>query len=388
MRILQCISYLYPAWSYGGPGKLVYELSCQLQALGHEVEVYVTDAFDWDRRRVCSDNPFSSRPKLTAFSNLSNALAYRYKAFLAPSVFWALPKRMKQFDAVHIHEIFTPLAAAAARACRQNNVPLFVSAHGTLSGFHLKHRGIEKKLFLRLFENDFRAATGYIAATDEEKKEYEDFGIAPARIHYVPNGINTSEFQNLPPRGRFRAEYQIPNTNYVLLYIGRINHLKGLDMLIEAFSRTRSVSPVMLVIGGTDDGYLATLNARIEQLGLQHDVMFPGILEGDKKLQVFADADIFVYPSPAEGFSLAILEAGAAGLPLVITKGCKFPEVERSGAGKVVDTSAEGLAQGIQSLLEHPKKLKSACAAARRLVQKHYSIRSMGEKLETLYIRG
>lgn len=384
MRILQCISYLYPAWSYGGPGKLVYELSNQLALRGHRVDVYTTDAFDRQRRRTASDNPFTGNPKLTVLRNLSNTFSYRYKAFLAPTAFINLPGAVKQFDAVHIHEIFTPLAAAAAHACKRNHVPLFVSAHGTLSDFHLKHRGGVKNIFLRLFRSDFQSAKGYIAATKEEEREYEAFGIDRSNTHHILNGINTSEFEKLPSRGSFRAAYGIPPNAYLLLYIGRINHLKGLDVLVSACARLDTI-PYRLVIGGTDDGYLETLQSKIRQLKMEQEVVFPGVLAGDKKLQALADADIFVYPSPAEGFSLAILEAAAAGLPLVITTGCKFPEAERSGAGRVVDASAEGLARGIQSLLGNPKKLKHAGDAAKRLVQKQYSIQSMARSLELLY---
>lgn len=385
MRILQIVSYMYPAWGYGGPGKLVYELSNQLASTGHHVAVYTTDAYDQRRRRNRSDNPFTENPTLSVFPNLSNVLAYRYKAFLAPSAFFTLSRHVEQFDAVHIHEIFTPLAAAAARACKKNGVPLFVSAHGTLSGFHLKHRSIAKDIFFRLFGNDFRSAAGFIAATQEEEKEYQQFGIDLSRIYQVPNGINTSAFERLPARGLFRAAYNIPPAAYILLYIGRINSLKGLDMLVEVFSRIRGSIPTKLVIGGTDDGYLDTLKLKIHRLRMENEVVFPGMVAGEKKLQALADADVFVYPSPAEGFSLAILEAGASGLPLVITKGCKFPEVERSGAGRITDASVEALIRGIRSLLDNPSKLKPVGAAAKRLIQTDYSITHMAHHLGKLY---
>jgi len=123
----------------------------------------------------------------------------------------------------------------------------------------------------------------------------------------------------------------------------------------------------------------------VSRYGLTEKVTFTGVLAGKEKLQAMADADIFVYPSPGEGFSLAILEGGAAGLPLLITEGCKFPDVARAGAGQIVSGSAASLADALRDMLSDKKKLQLMGRAARRLVQKDYSIQAMGKALTSVY---
>jgi len=389
MKILQVISYFYPAWAYGGPGKLVYDLSTACARRGNRVTVYTTDALTSQDRREVKDNLFLKDKNISVrfLRNISNTLAYRFKIFLPPTAIFTIWNEITSFDIVHIHEFFTPLAAVSCFFAKKYHVPYVFSTHGTLSKFHFAHRKDWKKLFMAIAGKFMiKNASHFIAATPVEIKEYHEFGVPEEDVTLIPNGIEFHEFEGLPKRGSFRKRNQIKDNEKILLYLGRINKLKGLDMLIRAFSKVRKrFSATKLIIAGSDDGYLSALISMTENLSLKDSVLFPGITSGIKKLKMYVDTDIFVYPSPAEGFSIAILEAAAVGLPLVITKGCKFPEVDRAKAGIVVESDEEELYKAIYSILKDESFRRKAGLNAKKLVKENFSIEKMTLRLENLY---
>ena len=166
MKILQVISYFYPAWSYGGPGKLVYEISANLSSY-ENVTVYSTDAFDSKRRRNKNDNILiPKRIKTNFFANINNYLAYRLKFFLPPFLLNKALKEVKKFDVIHFHEFFTGTVVILSDIAFFFKVPYVISAHGTLHSFHLKNRSFLKRIFFIIFGNKIiKNASGFIAAT-------------------------------------------------------------------------------------------------------------------------------------------------------------------------------------------------------------------------------
>lgn len=394
MKILQVISYLYPAWSYGGPGKLVFELSQKLTDFGLPIVIFTTDAFSADRRRQEVD---SMELKITGikyfvFKNTSNLLAFRYKFFTPLFAFIGFVKYKNDINLIHIHEFFTLLTIYSFLFSKFFKKPYIISAHGTLDNFHLSNRPLIKQIFMILIgKKIIENAALLLAATKVETKEYKILGVKDRKILHIPNGINIDLFNKLPPRGNFRKKNNIPAKNKIILFLGRINKLKGLDLLISAFAKLKKTYMLKLVIIGSDDGYLLELKNLVNKFNLNKDVIFTGLLSGKEKREAYKDSDLFVYPSPAEGFSLAILEAAASGLPLVITTGCKFPEVEKYRVGVIVEAYAEDLYLGIKKMLDNRKFRLSAGDNAKIMVKKQYSITVMSKRLLNLYrktIRG
>ena len=124
MKILQVISYFYPAWGYGGPGKLVYEIAKSLADKKQDVTVFSTDAFNRERRRKNSDYSFDQEKfRVYFFANLSNFLAYRYKLFIPLLMFFRVLKDLPDFDLIHLHEFFTATVVIVATVARFYRIP-------------------------------------------------------------------------------------------------------------------------------------------------------------------------------------------------------------------------------------------------------------------------
>jgi len=160
----------------------------------------------------------------------------------------------------------------------------------------------------------------------------------------------------------------------VVLFMGRLDAVKGLDILIPAFARASgSRDDLFLVIAGPDRGYGTEAARLIRKAGLSHRSAMVGTLHGDHRLAALARADVFVLPSYSEGFSVAVLEALATGCPVVITQECNFPEVAAAGAGLVVEPETGQVADALARILDRPELAHQMRANARALIEERYT---------------
>ena len=172
----------------------------------------------------------------------------------------------------------------------------------------------------RLLKN----ASKVIALTPFEAQQYIDFGVPEEKIQIIPNGIDLSQYDNLLPNGSFKKKFDITEEMKIVLYLGRIHKIKGLDILVRAFANiVKELDDVKLVIIGPDDGYLRELETLIRLLEIPNNVQIVGYLSGKDKLAAgTVDADVYVLPSRYEIFGITVLESVACGTPIIITDVC------------------------------------------------------------------
>ncbi len=183
----------------------------------------------------------------------------------------------------------------------------------------------------------------------------------------------------------FRRRHGLGDAPFVL-FVGRLNRIKGSDLLLEAFGRAKDELPEYnLVFAGPDEGLLAGLRRAAAGYGVEDRVRFVGYLGGEEKSRAYHAADVLVVPSRQEAMSLVALEAGAAGTPVLLTDRCGFDEVERAGGGRVVPASVEGLREGLVEMLRGPGGLRSMGANLRRLVEGRYTWDAAAESYLDLY---
>jgi glycosyltransferase involved in cell wall biosynthesis len=190
----------------------------------------------------------------------------------------------------------------------------------------------------------------------------------------IPNGIFPEEFALLPARGTFRQQHpELGDAPYVL-FLSRLHYKKGLDYLARAFEILATKVPnLRLVVVGPDGGARADFEARVAGAGLADRTHVLGPLYGTEKLAALVAAAAFCLPSRQEGFSMAILEAMACGIPVVISENCNFPEVALASAGCVVPLEASALADALLRVVANPIAAKQMGECGRRLVRQHYT---------------
>src|ERR1017187_7931432 len=262
-----------------------------------------------------------------------------------------LSRIISECDLVHIHGIWQAHCAAAGAICRKLDRPYLVSAHGMLERWALRNKRWKKSPYSALFERrNLRAAACLRALTLSEISDYRRYGLSvPAAL--IPNGIDLPS--SLDPAA-FYLKYPGLAGKRLALFLSRIHYKKGVDILCRAWaSVARDFHDAHLVIAGPDyAGTLAKVSAIVAKLDLKERVTFTGMLNSDDKWAAFAAAECFVLPSHAEGFSVAVLEALAASLPVIVTPACNFPEVAQTGCGAIVTPEVDKIASALRTLLD------------------------------------
>jgi len=319
MKILQITPYFPPTRSYGGPPDVIFDLSRHLIEKGNYVEVFTTDVFDRSSRFGSGEETEYQGVPVTYFKNVSNRLAYSQKVFTPKGMHKKLKNRLMEFDIVHIHEFRTFLSVMTSDLCRRYSVPYALSSHGALLPFFQK-QGIKKIFDLTFGKKILEGSSAFLAVSESEADQYIQMGVNRDRVRIIPHGIDISRYKVNPEPGSFRTKHGI-GSSPLFLFVGRINRIKGLDFLVEAFARVKDrFKDSKLIIVGADDGCLEELKSLITRLDISDSVIFTGAMSEKEKIQAYFDADLFVYPSRYEVFGMSPVEALLCGLPAVIAR--------------------------------------------------------------------
>jgi glycosyltransferase involved in cell wall biosynthesis len=190
-------------------------------------------------------------------------------------------------------------------------------------------------------------------------------------------------------KSRFRARYPQLAGRRIILFLSRLDPKKGLDLLLPAFAQVRVQNPdVALVLAGNgDQSFVTGLEEEAVRLGIAGDILWTDFLAGEEKWAVLSGADVFVLPSYSENFGVAVVEAMAFGLPVVVSDQVGIHrEVAEAQAGLVVPCAWEELARALTRLVRD-KQLRSRMGEnGKRLAQTHFSLEAVTGKLINVYI--
>jgi glycosyltransferase involved in cell wall biosynthesis len=391
MNLLHVIPYYAPAWAYGGVVRATTDLTRALAAAGHTVIVLTTDTLSPSERTATLEDVIDGVHVYRA-RNRSNALRGRLNLSTPAGLETAARDLIQRYaiQVVHAHEVRTVENWRLAPLINRLGLPLLVSPHGTLP--YDTGRGSVKRLWDRLFARRLLPRFDRVIAlttheADEARALWSAWGVPlpDERISIVPNGIHVDDFARLPDPAPFRTRWKL-GAGPVVLFLGRLHERKGLHLLIPAFAEAaQNVPDARLLIVGPDEGQRAALDAQVEQLKVGERVIFTGLLTGEDKLAALAAADLFALPAVGEGFSMAVLEAMACGLPVLLTPGCNFPEVAAAGAGLVVEREVSALREALHALLTDEERRASMGRSARELVHARYTWPQVVTQLEDVY---
>jgi len=201
----------------------------------------------------------------------------------------------------------------------------------------------------------------------------------------VPNGIHRHHFD--PPANPESFLHQFPHLQgkQLILFLGRIDPKKGLDLLAPAFAQVQQQFPHShLVIAGPDNiGYLPTAQKLFQEVGCQDAVTFVGMLTGEVKYSALAAANVYVAPSYSEGFSMSILEGMASGLPCVFTDACNFPEA--ANVAKIVPVDSQQIANALSWCLANPGEAQALGGQARQFIFENYTWEKIAARMIKVY---
>ena len=384
MKILHITPAYYPAFKHGGPIESVHLLNKALVKKGIAVDVFTTNAgIDKD-----------SHIELNKWIAINGIRVKYLKYFFyehytfSPSLLFAVFKKVKNYDLIHLTGVWNFSVLAGALACMLNNKPFIVSPRGVLyrDAINIKSKFI-KLLYFNLIAKHYLKRASAIHYTTEDEKEHTFKKINNTSI-VISNGIDLSYFNNLPSKGSFKSKYPHLKDKKYILFLGRIHKQKGIDLLIEAFKLiSNKYKDLYLIIAGPDSiGYKKEVERFLAGNNLLNKVVFTGMLSGKDKLAAYVDAEMFVLPSYFENFGMSVIEAMACGIPVIVSNRVGiYKEIEASNAGIVVDLQPENLYKEIKNLLENPNLEYKVSTNGKQLVKEKYDIYNVAVMMYDAY---
>jgi glycosyltransferase involved in cell wall biosynthesis len=293
--------------------------------------------------------------------------------------------RIRGSAGVHIHGIWETHCMVAAEMARSTKRPYVISAHGMLEHYALNHKRFRKALYAAVSERRrLQRAACLRALSADEVNDYRRLGMTnPVAI--IPNSVD-------PPMGvrpdLFWEAHPELFGKRIVLFLGRLHPKKGLPLLLQAWSRRALKSEDLhLVIAGPDaENTRALLEKMADELNLRSSVTFAGMLTGEYKWSALAAAKLFVLPSYSEGFSVAVLEALAMGVPAIVTVPCHIPEVSTHGCGWVVPPDAGELESALNDFLDSSRDDAARLGErGRRLARQRFHPSVVGRQMAQVY---
>ena len=371
MHVVHVAPYFPPTWAFGGIPRVVDGLARAQAALGAEVSVLTTDAFDGAGRAGVPEARSHFGVGVFTAPNLSNRLAYRHQLFLPrPDVLARLRSAIEargRPTVVHLHGHRHLLNNVALGWARRWGAPIVMTANGTLHA-HERKVGLKHLWDALIAGRVPRAAAAFVAVSAADQALHLREGLPAHRVHRIPNGLDLDEFAPLPARGRFRAAHGL-GEGPLVAYLGQISPRKGVEHLVAAFGGG-AMAPATLVVAGNDMGALERAQAAASG---SPAVRFVGLLSGPRRLELLADADVLVYPTQTEVFGLVPFEGLLCGAPVVVSDDCGCGELIReAGAGLLVRYGdVEGIRQRIRTLLDDRVAAAAMVGRGRRFIDAH-----------------
>jgi len=298
----------------------------------------------------------------------------------------AINTAIQRFDVVHIHAIWNFPTFITMRMANRAGIPYVVAPQGSLEPWALSNGSWQRQLYAKHIERPLLNLAARLQALSEtEASQFRAFGLrVPAAI--IPNAVQP-HWLGIEKRDLATELGLAPGTKTVL-FLSRVHPKKGLDILLRAFVvYARERQDVALIVAGSDagSGYGEVMRLLARDLGLAQRCRFLGEVSGEKKLSALAGADAFALTSHSEGLPMAVIEAMACGLPVVITPGCNLPEVESADAGLIVKPDVEATLQGLRALFADPERMRVRGENGRRLVRERFTWPKIAKQTVEVY---
>jgi glycosyltransferase involved in cell wall biosynthesis len=374
MRVL-AVNHLLDPISGGGTAERTWQISRFLAKAGVECTVLTLD-IDITPERIAG----LRNVRVVALPCLN-------KRFFVPKASFAdLTGLVDRVDVVHLSGHWTLLNALVYLACRKVGKPYVFCPAGALQPFG--------RSFVLKFVYDawvgrrlVQSASACVAITEDERADFAAFGVIGERVRVIPNGIDPEQYELSDPveaENKFRQESGLGSAPYVL-FLGRLNEIKGPDLLLDAFCRIADrCAETHLVLTGPDGGMLQQLRAKSEAQGIAARVHFTGYLGGRSKVAALRGASLLAIPSRREAMSIVVLEAGVCGRPVLFTDACGLEEFFRAGAGTMVAVSVEAIADGLLATLTDEPSMRRNATRLHALVHERFLWRIQAERYKGL----
>ena len=346
-----------------------------LIAAGHEVHVFAPEYEEYE-----DEEPYIFRfPALDLSDQLDISIIVPIKNRIEPTVEGIKPVLIHSQHPVWMGD----LAVSFARSL---NIPLVFTFHTQYEKYVQHYTPIASKLAGlitdEVIKRYLRNCEHVVVPTESVREMLaKNYGIERG-VSVVPTPVDLVKFQDIQPE-KIRASFGLEGKE-VLLFVGRLAREKGLDMLLQAFTLIQELRPgVRLLLLGRGP-YEGTLKAQLANFGFRDLVIFAGAVPYEEVPGYYAAADLFVFPSTTETQGLVIIEAMAAGLPVVAVRAPGAVDVLTEGGGVLTENKSEAFAREVVDILADSGRQKELRDEALRAVER-YSISDATARMLNAY---
>ena len=274
---------------------------------------------------------------------------------------------LEDIDVLHIHGLWLKMYHNAAQWAKANNIPVIWSTHGMTAPWAMNHKRWKKlPAWLLYQERDLKKAAAIHCTTDLEAAWNKALGFKNCFI--APLGTH------LPKINQFHSRTPTHNSNYTLLFVGRIYPVKGLVNLIKAWGMCNVDGWKLRIVGPDQAGHLAELESLVRDLHLSDSVEFAGPKFGEELNAEYDKCDCLVLPSFTENFGATVVDALAHGKPCITSTFTPWSELRDCSCGWWVSNEPAALSATISEMMALDDSARSKMGAnGRRLVEAKYS---------------
>lgn len=378
MRVLHVSAYFAPAWDYGGPPRSLLGLCQALRQAQVDARVFTTTANgrgpelpvsrDWEEEGGVPVRRFArGRPR---------------RFFGSRGLRAALRRECAAFDVIHVNGLWNATVSQAMRIAADHGRPFVVSPRGMLERGALRKSALRKRLAWQLRERgSLQRATLLHASSQVEAHTLRDL-LPGVRVVTIPHGVDPASVRAAP--GQFRERHGL-GTAPLVVFLGRQHRIKRLDLLAAAFAQVLDAHPdARLVIAGPreETPSAATQTALFE---VADQTLRTGRLDAAARAKLLADATVLVSCSDSESFGMGVVEALAAGVPVVATRTTPWEVLEQTGCGRWVPQHVDAIAGAIHDLLADARARDAMGARAQALVAERFSWEAVGAAMLHAY---
>jgi glycosyltransferase involved in cell wall biosynthesis len=307
-----------------------------------------------------------------------------WKRFYVPHLAYKrIRDAVSRADVIHLMNHWTLLNALVYIFARCFNKPYVVCPAGALM-LYGRSKFLKRLYNFLIGRRLVREADRCIAISSNEIRHFQMYGVDHDRIAVIPNGIDPEGYVSQGSVA-FREKYGLGDRPFIL-FVGRLNRIKGPDLLIQAFCElSPEFSRHQLVFVGPDEGMLKKLQQLSAKFSADDRVHYLGYLGGDDKARAYHAAELVVVPSRQEAMSIVVLEAGIVGTPVLVTDQCGLDEIANIDGGRVVPATAEGLKEGLAAMLKDPERLHAMGKNLQTFTRERFSWDSIVAEYLSLY---
>lgn len=366
--------------SYGGPAKSVPFLIKYLNKIAVQNKIISIALKEDETNDICKKNNIeiiSSKYSGPEFLKYSNKFCK------------TITDEITDQTILHTQSLWNYPPYCAFKLSKKYELPLIMSIRGNLYDWNLNKSKWKKDLALSLFQMKmFKEASCLHATEENEVQAIRNLGIKTP-VALISNGIEVDEFEKLPSKKEAIINLGLNTTKRYILFMSRIDSKKGLEYLVKSFIALEKVfSEWELLIAGPvyDHKYFDNINTNINNANINDKVHYFGMVNGQKRLDLFAASELFVLPAHTENFGMVIGEAMASKIPVITTTGTPWKVLNDDSAGWWVELNDKNIVRTLEEAMKkNPQELKKMGEQGYNIIKKDFTWEEVANKMKHVY---